>query len=117
MALATTLSKRSKTSGVLNGIFSLTFSGSYSTGGEALDLSTLIGFTNRRPDFVEVVGVAGYIYKYDYANKKVLVYIPTTPSTNAPFAQHSAATYDAAVSGDTVKLLAFWFATPSGPGI
>lgn len=73
MAMAATLVKRTKTSGEIVGIFTLTASGSYSTGGDSLDFSTIIGFTNQQPDFVQIVGIAGYRYEYDIANKKVLV--------------------------------------------
>lgn len=87
---------------------SLVASGSYSTGGDALDLGPLAGFTTKQPDFVLVEGIAGYMYKYDSVAKTVLVYIPTAVSGNTGFAQHSAATYAAGVSGDTIKVLAIW---------
>ena len=34
----------------------------------------MIGYTNRLPDFVDVVGIAGYIYQYDIANKLLKVF-------------------------------------------
>lgn len=72
MAVAGTLLKRVGTNEI-TGVFSLAFSGSYATGGDALDFATLIGATNRQPVFVEIQGIAGYRYEYDLTNKKVIV--------------------------------------------
>ena len=48
-------------------IVSLAFDDSYPTGGEAVSL----GFT---PDIVLIESVAGYIFKWDYTNAKILAY-------------------------------------------
>jgi len=59
--------------GIIEGIFSLTASGSYATGGDTLDFAPLMGYTNKQPTWVDIQGLAGFIYEYDKANKKVLV--------------------------------------------
>ena len=59
--------------GIIEGVFSLVASGSYSTGGDSLDFAPVMGYTNKQPTWVHIEGIAGYIYEYDYTNKKVLV--------------------------------------------
>lgn len=73
MAVTATLLKRLKDPQGLRGIFTLVFSGNYATGGASLDFSPKIGYTNRQPGRVEIIGIAGYIYEYDLTNKKVIV--------------------------------------------
>lgn len=73
MAVTATLVKRTKTIQGLVGIFTLTASGNYASGGNSLDFAPKIGYTNRQPKTVVVTGLAGYIYEYDLANKKLKV--------------------------------------------
>lgn len=57
--------------------------GTYTTGGIALNFLTLItdtrqGFVplpgiTKQPQYVNVQGIAGYFYQYDYVNKKLLI--------------------------------------------
>lgn len=73
MALAVSNVKRCKLGS--NGIAvvgQITASGNYATGGDTLDLSKVPGITNRKPDFVRIQGMAGYMYEYDAANGKML---------------------------------------------
>ncbi len=74
MAITGALKKRHQTGQGLVAIVTLTASGSYSTGGDSLDLPALVGYTNRQPDFVDINGSGGYVYQYDLANKKVKVF-------------------------------------------
>jgi len=74
MAVAATLLKRAKGDNILTALFTLTFSGSYATGGDALDFATVVGFTNKQPDVVTINGISGYEYLYDFTNKKVFVF-------------------------------------------
>lgn len=74
MALAATLKKRHNAGGVTVGIFTVVASGNYATGGDDLDLTKVLGYTNRLPDFVDVNGISGYTYQYDIANKKLKVF-------------------------------------------
>jgi hypothetical protein len=115
MAIAATLLKRRQTPLGIVGLVQLTASGSYSTGGDSVDLATVVGMTNRKPDFVEIAGIAGFVYQYDQANKKVLVYCNTAGGSNAALGEHTAATYATGVSGDTILALAYWIATPKLP--
>lgn len=87
---------------------SIVASGSYATGGDALDFAPLAGLTTKQPDFVQVEGIAGFVYQYDGVAKKLLVYSNTAGGANAPLGEHTAATYAAGVSGDTIKALATW---------
>lgn len=73
MAMSGVLLKR-KGFGLVEALVTLTASGSYATGGDTLDFQPLVGYTTKQPDFVTINGIAGYVYKYDKANKKVLVY-------------------------------------------
>jgi len=72
MAMTGTLVKR-RGFGIIEGVFSLAASGSYATGGDTLDFAPLMGYTNKQPTWVEIQGIAGFIYEYDRTNKKVLV--------------------------------------------
>src|SRR5574343_1122090 len=91
----------------------ITASGSYSASGDTLDLSKIPGITNRKPDFVDIKGIAGYYYEYDAANGKV--WDRQSAGSAAPMAEISATTYPAGVSGDTIRFLAIWLAVPQLP--
>ena len=80
----------------------ITASSSYTTGGDTLDLSVLGRTSKKQPKDVIFNSVSGFVYKYDLANKKILVYQATTTGTNLPLAQHSAAALVAGVTGDII---------------
>lgn len=101
----------------LTGIFSLTFSGSYTTGGEACDLRPLIGWvTGRDPYSVyfEQDGSGGYKLSYNHTNRTVQVFIEQTIATNTPLGEHTAAAYGAGITGDTTIRLIANFSKSSG---
>jgi hypothetical protein len=80
MALTATLVKRHQTGMGLVGKFAIVAAGNYATGGMDLDFAPVIGYTNRQPDFVQIQGMAGYTYQYDYASKKVLMFQSPQPA-------------------------------------
>lgn len=92
--------------------FSIVASGNYVANGDPVDFAVAGGFTNRQPDFVTIVGKAGFVYQYDFANKKVFVYTNTAGAANAPLGEHTAAAYAAGVTGDTIRAKVEWLATP-----
>lgn len=101
----------------ITGIFSLTFSGSYTSGGEACDLRPLIGWVaNRDPYSVyfEQDGSAGYKLSYNHANRTVQVFIEATIATNTPLGEHTAAAYGAGLTADTSIRLIAAFSKSSG---
>lgn len=57
----------------------LAFSGNYASGGDALDFLTAISGagknlgTTKQPKWAHVFGVAGFVFEYDFTNKKVKV--------------------------------------------
>src|SRR5713226_545402 len=51
----------------------LAFSGSYATNGDALDFGPVVGFSNKQPLNVDITGIAGFYYEYDYVAKKLRV--------------------------------------------
>jgi SLT domain-containing protein len=55
------------------GIFDITMSSSYATGGDTFDFST-IGAVGRQPTAVICGGSAGYTAEYDLTNKKMKAY-------------------------------------------
>lgn len=73
MALA--LARTSLVAGIsdITACFTVTPSGNYATGGDAMDLRGIIGFTDKDPIDVKVKGVGGYDYEYDYTNRKLKV--------------------------------------------
>lgn len=99
----------------------LVLSGNYVAGGDTLpDLATLpvLGiFKNAAILKVDFDGQAGYIYKWVPGNAsnnhKIKVFIPTTPSGNSPASEHSAAAYNAAASGDTIRVIVTFITAPN----
>lgn len=53
--------------------FEVTFSNSYTTGGETLDFASTMG-SGRTLHAVLVPPSGGYVFAYDYTNKKLLAY-------------------------------------------
>lgn len=93
-------------------IGTIVFSGSYpGSGGDVLDFGPYNPFlSNVQPNFVEIVGKAGFSYLYDFAQKKVTVRVNDAGGANAPMGEHTTAAYAAGVSGDTVLARVEWAA-------
>lgn len=85
------------------GIFSLTFTSNYATGGEAADLRPLIGWTNEDPYDINFLqdGSAGVKLSYNRATRKVMVFIEQAVGTNTALGEHTAAAYNATLTADT----------------
>lgn len=111
MAVAVANIKRYDVFGGIVQTCTLTFSGSYTTGGDTVDLSGKVP-TAKAPIFALVAGIAGFPYQWvvgtTLANGKVMVRINDAGGANAPNAEHSAAGYAAGVTGDTVKAIFFF---------
>lgn len=93
-------------------IFTVVASGSYTTGGDVLDL-TVIGVPSANvPKFVRIAGIAGFVYQYvvgaTAALGKMFVYCNTAGGANAAMGEHTAAGYVAGVSGDTITGLCYY---------
>lgn len=73
MAMTGTLVKRHGF-GIIEGVFSLVASGSYATGGDTLDFAPIMGYTNKQPTVASVWGIAGFLYTYNLATGKVMVF-------------------------------------------
>jgi hypothetical protein len=63
----------------------VTFDSSYPTGGESFDPKELVGFTPAAvflsPRYASgATGSGGYVFQYDYTNKKILVFEQTDPA-------------------------------------
>jgi len=101
MALTVTVNRKSSDLKEIRLYCRITASGSYASP-DPLDFRGLPGWTAKDPVQVEITGKAGYIYKYDYANRGMRAFIPTAVSGNSPFAEHSVAAYNAALSGDVI---------------
>lgn len=90
-------------------IGTLVLSGTYPTGGEPWSLQAYPRmFSSRKPDSVIVTGKAGFIYQYDIANEKLLVMVNSAGGANLPLIEHTAITYVAGVSGDSINFTARW---------
>lgn len=82
----------------------LTASGNYATGGDAVDFQAVITDVRgirSQPSWVEIRGKAGYVYEYDYTNKKVMARQEAAAAN--PADELSAAAYPAGVTGDTIR--------------
>jgi len=115
-SVATLVAKRSKMGAVLavQGIVAIG-AGDYTTGGLALDLSKVSGITNRKPDFVSIVGISGYIY--EYVKSTGMMQIRQDAGSNTVLSELAAAATPAAAVADVVTVLALWFAVPQLPAI
>lgn len=111
MPVAVTVVRRGRAGRSFKVMGTLALSGTYPTGGEPLDFYPYFPFASaRQPDKVNVDGKAGFIYQYDPVNKKLLTYTNTAGGANAALGEHTAATYVAGVSGDSITFSAEWFA-------
>lgn len=110
MALALTVTKKTKQMRIFEIVGTLVFSGSYpGSGGDTLDLGPYNPLvSSRNPDFVDIMGKAGFSYLYDFAQKKVTVRVNDAGGANAPQGEHTTAAYAAGVTGDSVVLVARW---------
>ena len=86
-------------------------SGSYSTGGDTLNLGGLIpGKT--LPFNVDFQSQAGYVYTWvpgtDITNGKMQVHVNTGAGVNLPLPEHTAAAYNAGVTGDVISFQAYF---------
>lgn len=96
----------------------ITFSGSYPTGGELLNMVTSLSnsiqgggsgvWTVKQPNWVSITGKGGFEYMYDYSNQKVMVYTNTAGGANGNLGEHTAAAYAAGVTADIVKFYAIF---------
>lgn len=77
----------------------LTFSGSYATGGDSLDLGALFKRSGLGKIF-GVTGFRGYSAEYDPTAKKLKLY-------SAANTEHAAAAYNAALTGSAVPVVIF----------
>lgn len=102
----------------ITGIFSLTFSGSYTTGGEACDLRPLIGWVTGRDPYevsFDQDASGGWKLTYNHALRTIQVWIEQTIATNTPLGEHTAAAYAAGLTGDTgVRMIARFSKASSG---
>lgn len=71
-------------------------------GGDVLDFKPLSRYNTKQPLLVFIVGIAGFKYEYDLANKKVKVRINDAGGANAPQAEVANGAYPAGVTGDTI---------------
>lgn len=113
MALAIKVTKRWFEGKKLKIVATVTASGSYTTGGDTLNFTTVTGFniqSSQLPFDCIITGQAGFPYSYvagtTQANCLMKVFVATTTGANLPLAEHSAATYVAGVTGDTITLRA-----------
>lgn len=94
---------------------SLVFSGAYVTGGTAFDpVSAPVVTagsavkTSKQPTFVQICGIAGFVYSYNPSSKKVMVYTNTTGAADNALGEHTSTTVSTLVSGDTIRFYAVY---------
>src|SRR5258706_5485781 len=119
MPVAGVLRKRSKAGTLLEAVVDLTFFGTYpGAAGDPFDVTTIVGFTNRQPDVVNIGGKSGWLYTYDFVNKNIIIKGQQPTSATAgiiPLDDLANAAYPASITGDAVSLYCEWFATPKLP--
>lgn len=97
----------------LHVIGTLAFSSNYVTGGDTLNFAGVKGALSSLPPVdCKIHGNSGHAYEFvlgtTVANGKVMVRIATTTSGNLGLSEHSAAAYDATVTGDVVRFHAIF---------
>lgn len=111
MALAATKVKVVKLGNAILLEFTVTASGNYAAGGDALDLAPLVGIPGgRQPLHVSIRGKAGFVYEYDLAAKKMMVFVNTAGGVNTALGEHTAVAYVAGITGDTIRGFALFAA-------
>src|SRR5262245_54776800 len=85
----------------------LVASGNYASGGDPVDFA-LISPTRKQPFTVNIKGKAGFIYAYDLANKKVMVWTNSAGGVNLSLTEHTAVALVAGVTGDTIEFEAYF---------
>lgn len=113
MAMAVSSSRPFRLGNVMGATGVLTPSGNYATGGDTVDFTVLPRyFDGRKPDFLMIVGKAGYIYAYDAANGKVMTFFgDNNNAVDGPLIEIPAAAYPAGVTGDVITFFAVWAPT------
>ena len=88
----------------------LTFSGNYVTGGE---VPTYPGLKTGKSTAVRLAinALAGYLFSYDPATGKIMIFQDATPAAAAPLPQLAAAGYPAGLTGVTTYFQG-WFKKP-----
>ena len=94
----------------IHAIGTIVATGNYATGGDILDLSDFSIKSNRVPLFVDVIGIAGYDYRYvngtTIANGKLMAF--QNGAVTSPAAELAAAAYPAGALADTIKFHAIF---------
>ena len=80
----------------------LTFSGSYATGGDALDLLKRLVVMGSVRQVIPLNGAKGFTFDYDKVNKKLQVWVATAVTPAA--AEHAAAAYLALLTAAPVPV-------------
>ncbi len=85
--------------------------GDYTAGGIGLAFRTLADWKGtNEPDFVKVVGISGYFYEWDRANKKLIIRQQRDPAAaggaDIPFTELAGAAMPTAVVADTINFFA-----------
>lgn len=106
MALAVTILKKVAITKHLLVYGTLAFSGTYPTGGEAIDLKPVLGKT-KDPLFMDINGKAGFQYAWDRVAGKVMIFTNSAGGANAALTEHTNAAVVAGVTGDTIDFIAF----------
>jgi len=110
MALVAAVTKQYYDGKKVHVVGTITASGSYTTGGDTLNLQLLGIKSSQVPYWFEVQGVNGFIYAFvagtTQANGKVKAFVEATVATNTPLAEHTAAAYVAGITGDTITFYA-----------
>lgn len=104
---------RWKEGNVWKSSFTVAGTGTYTSGGDTLDLSVVQATGIGRPPLdVKIEGTGTFLYRYvsstTAANGKITVWTNSAGGADSPLAEHSAAALAAGVTSDTIKGIATW---------
>jgi len=97
----------------LHAVGTIVLTGNYAAGGEPIDIKAASAsarghrwFANSDPFFVVVQGIAGFVYAYNLATKKLMVFANSAGGANLALTEHTAVAYVAGILADTIKFYA-----------
>lgn len=112
MAAAVTITKQVDYGKGLFVFGTIALSGSYSVGGETFNLNAVGAKTTKSPDFVDINSTSGFIFGYNAATGKMMVFAERTVGTNASLIELTAVAYSGLTPDMTAQVISFMALMP-----
>lgn len=90
----------------------IALTGSYSVGGETFNLNAAGVKTTKSPDFVDISSVSGFLFAYNAATGKIMIFGERTVATNASLIEMTAVAYSGLTPDMTAQVINFMAIMP-----